>query len=238
MLHWTKQQSFGLVHLLELPSLVKFAIDFLLLDLSFYYWHRANHRFRFLWRFHNAHHIDPDLDVSTGFRFHFGEIAFSAIFRIVQVGLIGVSFTTFAIYELIFQANTLFHHSNVQLPLQLERWLNIILVTPRMHGIHHSQVPEESNSNYSVVFPWWDRLHQTLRLNVPASEIAIRIPAYTQSEDNKILNILSMPFKKQRNYWCKPDQTLVKKNPSDLGENLTLMIDTEKFNFNNKLSIH
>ncbi len=227
MLHWTKQESFGLVYLVELPSWVKFAIGFLLLDLSFYYWHRANHKFPLLWRFHNAHHIDPDLDVSTGFRFHFIEIAFSAIFRILQVGLIGVSFTTFAIYELIFQANTLFHHSNVQLPLQLERWLNMILVTPRMHGIHHSQVQEETNSNYSVVFPWWDRLHQTLRLNVPASEIAIGVPAYTKPEDNNILNILSMPFQKQRDYWCKPDETPVKRNPSHLGENLTLMVDTE-----------
>src|SRR6185503_18602759 len=105
--------------------------------------------------------IDPDLDVSTGFRFHFGEIALSSIFRVVQIGLIGPSLTTFLVYELVFLVNTLFHHSNVRLPVDVERLLNKVFVTPRMHGIHHSQVRTELNSNFSVVFSWWDRLHRT-----------------------------------------------------------------------------
>jgi len=56
-----------------------------------------------------VHHFDPDLDVSTGFRFHFGEVFMSAAFRILQVALIGVSMPVFVAYELVFQANTLFH---------------------------------------------------------------------------------------------------------------------------------
>ncbi len=225
MMHWTQQQSVGLIHIVELPTIIKSGLAFLLMDLTFYYWHRANHKFRLLWRFHNVHHIDPDLDVSTGFRFHFVEIALSAGFRVIQIALIGVSVSTYFIYELIFQANTLFHHSNVRLPIELERLLNMILVTPRMHGIHHSQVQEETNSNYSVVFPWWDRLHQTLRLNIPQSEINIGIPAYSSSDDNKLKHLFIMPFQKQRDYWCKPDNTTVERNPAVLGDNLTYMID-------------
>jgi len=205
-LQWTQQQPLGLLYLVELPVWLRSAIAFLLMDLTFYYWHRANHRFPFLWHFHNAYHIDPELDVSTGFRFHFVEIALSTSFRIAQIALIGVSAWVYAFYEVIYQANTLFHHSNVRLPLWLERRLNWILVTPRMHGIHHSQVQQETNSNYSVVFPWWDRLHQTLRLNVPQSAIRIGVPAYSNSEDNQLGSILTMPFRKQRDYWCRPDQ--------------------------------
>jgi sterol desaturase/sphingolipid hydroxylase (fatty acid hydroxylase superfamily) len=204
-MHWTGVQPFGLIQVVPLPAAARFMIAFLLMDLSFYWWHLLNHRIPFLWRFHNVHHIDPDLDVSTGFRFHFGEVAMSAVFRVVQVALIGISAPAFAAYEVIFQANTLFHHSNVRLPIRFERLLNKVLVTPRMHGIHHSQVKGETNSNYSVVFPWWDRLHHTLGLNIPQSEIVIGVPGYSKDEDSTLVNGLLLPFRKQRDYWQTPD---------------------------------
>ncbi len=197
----------GLLPWVELPAPVEFVIAFALLDLTFYYWHFANHKLAFLWRFHNVHHIDRDLDVSTAFRFHFVEVALSAGFRVLQIVLIGVSPVTFALYELVFQANTLFHHSNVRLPLAIERLLNQVLVTPRMHGIHHSEERRENNSNFSVVLPWWDRVHRTLRLNVPQAQIVIGIPAYAAPSDNSLGHALLMPFKRQRNYWCRADVT-------------------------------
>ncbi|MGF1676363.1 MAG: sterol desaturase family protein [Rivularia sp. (in: cyanobacteria)] len=83
-IEWAERQSFGLVRQMPLQPLVQGAIAFLLLDLTFYYWHRANHQIPFLWRFHNAHHIDPDLDVSTGFRFHFVEMILSIGVRIAM----------------------------------------------------------------------------------------------------------------------------------------------------------
>jgi sterol desaturase/sphingolipid hydroxylase (fatty acid hydroxylase superfamily) len=219
----TAAQSFGLVRWLPVPPLVAGAIAFLLLDLTFYYWHRANHGIPLLWRFHNAHHIDPDLDVSTGFRFHFGEMVFSAGLRAAQVGLIGASLGAYLLYELVYQANTLFHHSNLRLPLALERRINWLLVTPRMHGIHHSQVREETNSNYGVVFPWWDRLHQTLRLNVPQSEITIGVPAYTDPADNQLIQVLKLPFQPQRDYWLQQQQFPTARDPAVLSPDRTQM---------------
>jgi sterol desaturase/sphingolipid hydroxylase (fatty acid hydroxylase superfamily) len=204
-LNWSSQKTFGLLRLLSLPPAASFILAVLLLDLSFYWWHVANHRVPFLWRFHNVHHFDPDLDVSTGFRFHFGEVFMSAAFRMIQVALIGVSIPAFATYELVFQANTLFHHSNLRLPIRLERFLSKFLVTPRMHGIHHSQRQHQTNSNYGVVFPWWDRLHRTLGLNVPQSEIVVGVPGYSQAEDNRMWNVVIAPFRRQRDYWPKQE---------------------------------
>ncbi|EAQ77215.1 sterol desaturase family protein [Blastopirellula marina] len=195
----------GLLQWVKIPAWLNIVAGFLLLDLSFYYWHRLNHRIGFLWRFHNVHHIDPDMDVSTAFRFHFGEVAFSALFRVVQVTLIGMSVEAYLIYEFAFTANTMFHHSNVRLPIEWERWLNLCLVTPRMHGIHHSQLERETNSNYSVVLPWWDRLHRSLRLNVSQDGIKIGVPGYSQPEDNRLGNLFLMPFRRQREYWDTPD---------------------------------
>ena len=218
-LHWSTDRPFGLVHLLTLPAWLELAASFLLMDLAFYYWHLANHRAPFLWRFHNVHHTDPELDVSTAFRFHFGEIALSSVFGVIQISLIGISPWAFAIYQLAFQAEVLFHHSNLRLPIRFERLLNKVLVTPRMHGIHHSQVQRENNSNFGTVFPWWDRLHRTLGLNIPQSEIAIGIPGYSRPEDNSVQNALLMPFRKQRDYWRDADGAVVERGKTSAGPN-------------------
>jgi sterol desaturase/sphingolipid hydroxylase (fatty acid hydroxylase superfamily) len=224
-LSWATQKPFGLVHLVALPPALGFIASFLLMDLTFYWWHLANHRIGFLWRFHNVHHIDPDLDVSTGFRFHFGEVTMSAAFRVVQVLLIGISMPAFAVYELVFQANTLFHHSNLRLPIRLERILNKVLVTPRMHGIHHSQVRRETNSNYGIVFPWWDRVHRTIGLNIPQAEIAIGIAGYSKPDDNQLRNALLMPFRKQRDYWRRSDGTVVERDKAPAEQKRTTLAE-------------
>ncbi len=199
------ETPFGLLGWLTLPPLVEAVLAFLLLDLSFYWWHRANHRVPLLWRFHNVHHFDPDLDLSTALRFHFVEIAFSAAFRVAQVVVLGLPAAVYWSYELCFQANTLFHHSNVRLPIGFERALNKVMVTPRMHGIHHSQVEREAMSNYGVLLPWWDWLHRTLRLNVPQRLIEIGVPAYSRNDDNRPRTVFVAPFEPQRDYWRRPD---------------------------------
>ena len=224
-LRWSTDRPFGLVHLLTLPGWLELAASFLLMDLAFYYWHLANHRAPFLWRFHNVHHTDPELDVSTAFRFHFGEIALSSVFSVIQISLIGISPWAFAVYQVMFQAEVLFHHSNLRLPICFERLLNKVVVTPRMHGIHHSQVHRENNSNFGTVFPWWDRLHRTLGLNIPQSEIVVGIPGYSLPGDNTAPNALLMPFQKQRDYWRDADGAVVERgkplaepNPGRLAE--------------------
>ncbi|MBW3598009.1 MAG: sterol desaturase family protein [Planctomycetes bacterium] len=197
------ESSVGLLPLFDLPGPVAFVLGFLAMDLSFYYWHLANHRVPLLWRFHNVHHIDPDLDVTTAFRFHPGEIALSAGFRIVQVLAIGPTLAVYATYELVFLLNTIFHHSNLRLPVRGERILNLLLVTPRMHGIHHSQFHDETDSNFSTVFPWWDRIHHTLRLNVPQQAIVIGVPGYEDDGDHGFASAFLLPFRRQRDYWRK-----------------------------------
>lgn len=200
-MRWSEENGVGLLHAIPLPPWLAFVAGFLLMDLTFYYWHRLNHEVPLLWRFHNVHHIDPDLDTTTSFRFHYGEIAYSAGFRFVQIGIIGVSLHTFAIYQAVFICATIFHHSNLRLPLGLERALNLVIVTPRMHGIHHSVIRDETNSNYSVVFRWWDPLNRSLRLNVPQKDIEVGVAAYTREDDNSLGDLFWLPFRRQRKYW-------------------------------------
>jgi sterol desaturase/sphingolipid hydroxylase (fatty acid hydroxylase superfamily) len=207
---WVLENNFGLISLIKIPLWAQIVIGILLMDLTFYYWHWANHNICLLWRFHNVHHIDPDLDVSTSFRFHFIEILYSTAFRIFQVFILGAAPLSYAIYGMIFMCATMFHHSNINLPIGFERVLNKIIVTPRMHGIHQSAVKSETNSNYSVIFRWWDWLYRTLVLNVPQKAIKIGVPAYQKQEDNRLWNLLKMPFASQRKYWLFEDESLPK----------------------------
>lgn len=209
---FTTEQSFGLLNLVNFPIIVECIIGFLLMDLAFYYWHLLNHKVPLLWRFHNVHHFDPDLDVSTAFRFHFVEIGLSTIFRVIQLSVIGISPIAFMIYELCFTANTIFQHSNIKLPIMFERVLNKIIVTPRMHGVHHSRFMNETNSNYSTVFSWWDIIHKTIRLNIPQNKIIIGVPAYSVQKDNTLVNVFMLPFKKQCDYWKSSDGFLIKRD--------------------------
>jgi len=209
---FTAERGFGLLQFVNLPIVIEGIIGFLLMDLAFYYWHLLNHKVSFLWRFHNVHHFDPDLDVSTAFRFHFVEIGLSTLFRVIQLSLIGISPIAFMIYELCFTANTLFQHSNIKLPIIFERVLNKIIVTPRMHGVHHSQFMNETNSNYSTVFSWWDIIHKTIRLNIPQNKIIIGVPAYSIQKDNTLVNAFMLPFKKQREYWKSSDDLLIQRD--------------------------
>lgn len=200
----------GLLARLDLPQALDLGLTFLAFDFSFYHWHRANHRVPLLWRLHRSHHTDPDLDVSTAVRFHPGEIAASTLFRAVQIAVVGPRLEHYVLYEAIFQCETYFHHSNLRLSARFERWLTWLVVTPRMHGIHHSQIKAESWSNFAVVLTAWDRLHRTLRLDAFEKEVAIGVPAHMRAESNRLGHVLGDPFKRPPGLedWRAPDGIL------------------------------
>jgi sterol desaturase/sphingolipid hydroxylase (fatty acid hydroxylase superfamily) len=203
---WSQRHHVGLLHLFpSLPRWVHALVAFLLLDYSLYLWHVLSHTVPLLWRFHNVHHTDVDLGVSTAIRFHFGEMLLSALFRAGAVLLIGAAPVTVLVYEVFFEASVAFHHSNWRLPYPLERALSWVIVTPRMHGIHHSVLRRETNSNYSNLLNLWDRLHRTIRLNVRQDEITIGVPGYRDGYDLTVLGLLTLPFRRQRDYWTFPD---------------------------------
>jgi sterol desaturase/sphingolipid hydroxylase (fatty acid hydroxylase superfamily) len=205
---WAEQRGFGLMHAIAWPVWVELAVAVLLLDYTLWWWHWANHKVPFLWRFHLPHHVDLDLDASTALRFHFGELTLSIAYRCAQIVLIGTTTYTLWVWQTILFASILFHHSNLRLPLAFERWLLWLIVTPRMHGIHHSTRLNETNSNWSSLVSWWDFLHRTLLLNVPQQEIIIGVPAYQDRRDVTIDKVLSLPFRRQRADWHLPDGQL------------------------------
>ena len=195
---WAQQHGVGILPWSHAPVWLASITGFLLMDWAYYWWHYATHRVPLLWRFHNVHHTDLDLDVSTAARFHFGEILLSIPFRILVVLLLGIPPLVYLVFEIVFESASLFHHSNWRLSLGLERWLNHVIVTPRMHGIHHSIVERETDSNWGTIFCWWDKLHRSLRRDIPQSEITIGVAAFRDEDELTLGKLLALPFGKQR----------------------------------------
>jgi sterol desaturase/sphingolipid hydroxylase (fatty acid hydroxylase superfamily) len=158
-------------------------------------WHVLLHRVPFLWRAHLAHHIDRDLDVSTALRFHFAEFLASVPWRAAQIALIGVREQELVLWQRLTLVEVMFHHSNLRLPLALERALALLIVTPRLHGIHHSTRRAERDRNFSSGLTLWDRLHGSWLAGVPQDEITIGVPPYRKPSDVTLRKTLAVPFK-------------------------------------------
>jgi sterol desaturase/sphingolipid hydroxylase (fatty acid hydroxylase superfamily) len=189
-----ERRGWGIVPRLSHRGWVRTLLSVLLLDYTLYIWHILTHRVPQLWRMHIVHHIDLDLDMTTALRFHFAEMVVSTWWRIGQIVLIGVSPRTLTLWRTSTLMSVLFHHSNCRLPYEMERWLRLFIVTPRMHGIHHSVVDAEVNSNWSSGLTIWDRLHGTLKLDVPQDSIVIGVPQYRRPDEIELGRLLLLPL--------------------------------------------
>jgi sterol desaturase/sphingolipid hydroxylase (fatty acid hydroxylase superfamily) len=189
------QRGWGLTAFIAGPRWLRAVIAIALLDYTLYLWHIATHRVPLLWRFHLVHHVDLDLDATTALRFHGGELALSVPWRLAQVLVIGVAPGVLLLWQSLTLASILFHHSNTALPPSLERVVGWLLVTPRMHAIHHSTDRAQRDRNFSSGLAVWDRLHRTLRLDAQPGEVAIGIPGYLEEEEVTLPRILALPLR-------------------------------------------
>lgn len=196
-----ERRRWGLLKLARLPAPVETALAVVLLDYTLYLWHVATHRAPFLWRFHLVHHADLDLDATTAVRFHFAELALSVPWRAAQILALGVSPSALSLWQTLLMLSILFHHSNVRLPEGFERRLARLVVTPRLHGIHHAASREATDSNWSSGLTVWDRLHGTLRPDAPRDAAGTGVPAYRDPRELGLADLLSMPFGEERPAW-------------------------------------
>ena len=204
---WARANGFGLLHWLSLPGWARLAVAFLLFDAWMYWWHRLNHRVPFLWRFHRTHHSDPKMDVTTANRFHIGEIVLSSVLRVPVIALLGLQLWELALYEMAMFTVVQLHHANIALPAWLDRSLRIVIVTPFMHKVHHSRWQRETDSNYSSLFSFWDRLFRTFRFRDDPYTIQFGLQEFDGAENHTLTGLLSTPRKPSRRITAQQSQT-------------------------------
>lgn len=182
----------------QLPPLLEAVLVFLLLDAWRYWEHRIYHEVPLLWRVHLVHHSDTALDITTAERHHPLEAMLAVCTTLLLVFALGFSAQALAFYVTLATLSALFTHANIVLPANVDRILRLLLVTPAVHAIHHSDLQPQTDSNYGGVLTVWDRLFGTY--TDPAD---VRIPHFGlqyfhRPLDTALAPVLLQPFEYRR----------------------------------------
>jgi sterol desaturase/sphingolipid hydroxylase (fatty acid hydroxylase superfamily) len=173
---WASQHGVGFLRLAGIGAWPSIPASIAALDLVSYGWHRANHRIPFLWRFHGVHHSDPTFTVSTGVRFHPGELLLSLPLRVVAVVLVGASVEAVLVFEGLFTVANLLEHGDIAFPRRVDGVLARALVTPAVHRRHHTRSGPARDTNFGTIFSVWDRFLGTYTRSDAAARVDTGLP--------------------------------------------------------------
>jgi sterol desaturase/sphingolipid hydroxylase (fatty acid hydroxylase superfamily) len=192
-----QEMNWGLLNLIDLPYWLSMLLGLVLLDLAIYGQHVVSHHWKWLWSLHKIHHTDLDFDVTTAVRFHPFEILISMVYKVLLIYIIGLEPMVIIVFEVILSGSALFNHSNVYIPVKVDKWLRKLIVTPDMHRIHHSAIQKETDSNYGFALSIWDRLfgNYTDEPKYGQTGMMVGLTQYRYSHDVSIKQLLLMPFK-------------------------------------------
>jgi sterol desaturase/sphingolipid hydroxylase (fatty acid hydroxylase superfamily) len=160
---WAQQHGVGILHLMDGPWWLAAVATVVIRSLVGYAGHVLLHKAPFLWRVHRVHHSDTRLDVSTGLRTHPVELLVTVSITVPVSVVFGLTAWAVAVYEVAEMLVAIISHANLRLPPPLDRALSWVLITPNMHGLHHSAYQPETDSNYGTLLSVWDRLFGTYR---------------------------------------------------------------------------
>lgn len=167
-------------------------LDLIILDCWVYWLHRAYHKVPMMWRLHEVHHRDEFLDTTSAMRFHVTEILLSASLRLILIAVLAIPLLTVILFETILLFVSFFHHSNLRLPVRLERVLSLLVVTPSIHWVHHHAKTSDTNSNYAACLSVWDRVFRSKSLTKRTAGMKIGLQ---DVEDKGFIGLLVMPFR-------------------------------------------
>lgn len=197
---WVSTERIGILQWLPgMPVWLYAIVGLLLLDLiGAYLIHWAEHRVRWMWRFHLIHHTDPNVDTTTANRHHPGESVFRFVFTVLGVIVAGAPISVVMMYQSLSAGLSQFNHANIQFPAWLEKPLGWFLVTPSMHRVHHHYVLPYTDTNYGNIFSFWDRLFGTYA-EMKQEDIVFGIDTYMEKhEHSDIGRLLKIPFESYR----------------------------------------
>lgn len=191
------ENNVGLFHLIEVSYPIALFLSVLLLDLAIYIQHVVFHRFPLLWRLHRVHHADQDIDVTTAARFHPIEIILSLWIKITCIFLLGAPAIAVLMFEVLLNVSAMFNHSNGRMPLNIDRLVRRLFVTPDMHRVHHSIIIKETHSNFGFFLSIWDRVFATYRAQPKLGHdgCIIGINEFRDSREQYLDKMLTQPFR-------------------------------------------
>lgn len=198
--NWVSENHFGILQWLPSTNIWIYTIvGLLLMDLiGAYLAHWAQHKTKWMWRFHLIHHTDAWIDTTSANRHHPGESIIRFVFTTLGVLIIGAPMWLVFLYQSMSVVFSQFNHANISLPKKLDRLLSYVIVSPDMHKVHHHYVLPYTDSNYGNIFSVWDRLFGTFTI-LERKKIVYGVDTHMKPEEhNSLKNLLKIPFQKYR----------------------------------------
>lgn len=194
-----ERNGWGLLNQVAWPAWIEVLVAVVVLDFAIWFQHLASHKVPLLWRLHQMHHADRDIDVTTAIRFHPIEIGLSMLWKIVCVLALGASPEAVLLFEIILNGLAMFNHANVALPARLDAALRLLVVTPDMHRVHHSIYGAEHDSNYGFNLSIWDRMFRTYTPQPRDGHrgMSIGLPEYQHEGPGRLWWSLALPFRRR-----------------------------------------
>lgn len=191
---WTADNSIGVLNWVALPLWAEVLLGIMLLDFTAQYIvHYLLHKVPFMWKFHMIHHSDTEVDVTTGTRHHPGDYMFREIFALIAIVIGGIPFGVYMIYRILTVVFTYWSHSNLKMPLGMDKALSYIFITPNTHKFHHHYQLPWTDTNYGNIFSFWDRIFGTFVYDDP-NKIRYGIDILEDDKSNDLGYQLTVPF--------------------------------------------
>lgn len=192
-LNWTDANKVGLFNNIHVPYYLKVILGILCIDMVSYWQHRLNHTWGLFWRLHRVHHSDTTMDSATTYRFHPLDAVLDNVAGVTAVVLFGLDGTILVLWLILYIPLLVLHHSDFIMPAWFDKTLGKIIVSPNFHKIHHHQEQEYTDSNYGLMFIFWDKLFKTFR-KIPVTEIKYGLKEFDEPIRQTFWFLLKSPF--------------------------------------------
>ncbi|TCD27089.1 fatty acid hydroxylase family protein [Pedobacter psychrodurus] len=146
-------------------------------DLVWYWYHRLGHEINFLWAAHIVHHQSEEFNLSAAARITTIQAIFRNVFWCI-LPLVGFHPNMIITILLAHGAYSFFTHTQLIGKLG---WLENILITPSLHGVHHASDEKYLDKNYGDVFVFWDKLFGTFQAEEEPPQYGLTHPIKSYS---------------------------------------------------------
>jgi sterol desaturase/sphingolipid hydroxylase (fatty acid hydroxylase superfamily) len=177
----------------SLSLAVRLAIAIVVYDFVSTVIHVGMHRSDALWSVHKVHHSSLRLDWLATTRAHMFENMIRQVPAQMALFALGMHGTTVVTALVVFASFALLGHSNLRMG---GRWIELVVVTPRLHRLHH--LPATTQANFGTVLTLWDRLRGRLVSTDASPTERTGVPGEIDDYPQRFVAAFRQPIRERR----------------------------------------
>ncbi len=149
----------------------------LVADFVWYWYHRLGHQINLFWAAHIVHHHSDEFNFTAATRITTIQAFIRTPFWCL-LPLLGFHPDQVIIVLVVHGMYSFFTHTQV---FNVPKWLEHVLITPSLHGVHHASNEKYLDKNFGDVFVFWDKIFGTFQKEEEQPVYGITHPLYRYS---------------------------------------------------------